>query len=118
MFNIRCRIINITLGQGIGKNEDGIVKPIKANLKFDNAGLSYDKASEFTNHWWERAFNSAADNLNINSSTENVSLSVKDSEAVEVTVDFSIFLGGNRILSNILFDFYSAHCQRFFCEKP
>lgn len=75
---------NINLGQGIGKNEDGIVKPIKANLKFDNTGLDYDKASEFTNHWWERVFNSAADNLNINSSVENVSLSVKDNDIVEV----------------------------------
>lgn len=69
---------NSTIGQGIGKNADGIVKPIKANLKFDQAGLSFDKAKEFTDHWWERVFDNAADNLNVNDS----SFSVKESNEV------------------------------------
>lgn len=74
------------IGQGIGKNSDGILKPIKANLKFDTAGLSFDRAQEFTDHWWERAFNSAANNLNINNCIENVSLSVNDNESTEVRI--------------------------------
>lgn len=66
------------LGQGIGKNVDGIVEPIKANLKFDKTGLCYDKAVEFNDHWWERAFNCAAENLNVDNSNEAVSLSVEE----------------------------------------
>ncbi|XP_055307032.1 G patch domain-containing protein 4 [Sitodiplosis mosellana] len=71
-------------GQGIGKNENGIKTPIKANLKFDNTGLCYDKATEFTDHWWERAFNSAAENLNVENTAETVQLSLKD-ESVEIS---------------------------------
>lgn len=67
----------IVLGEGIGKNADGILKPIKANLKFDNAGLCYEKGKEFTDHWWEKAFNNAAGNLNVDNTAGSVSLSVK-----------------------------------------
>lgn len=67
-----------SIGQGVGKNADGIVKPIKANLKFDQAGLSFDKAKEFTDHWWEKVFDNAADNLNVN----DLSFSVNESKEV------------------------------------
>lgn len=60
------------------------MKPIKANLKFDTSGLSFDRAQEFTDHWWERAFNTAADNLSVDSSIGKVLLSIKDDEATEV----------------------------------
>lgn len=74
------------LGEGIGKNSDGIVKPIKANLKFDNAGLGHDRAKEFTDQWWEKAFNDAANNINVGSDVDNVSLSVKNGESIEVFI--------------------------------
>lgn len=73
-------------GEGIGKNADGILQPIRPSLKFDKAGLSFDKAREFTDHWWERAFNSAASNLNVDNSIGNVSLSVKDIDSTEVCI--------------------------------
>lgn len=73
-------------GQGIGKHSDGIVKPIKANLKFDTAGLGHDRAKEFTDHWWERAFNDAAQNLNVGDTSDRVAISIKDSDAVEVNM--------------------------------
>lgn len=66
-----------TQGQGIGKNLDGIKEPIKAHLKFDNTGLCYDKGTEYTDHWWERAFNSASEDLNVVNTAESVELSMK-----------------------------------------
>lgn len=60
------------------------MKPLKASLKFDNAGFGLDKAKEFNNHWWERVFNEAAGNININKDEEDVSFEVDDDEGVEV----------------------------------
>ena len=36
-------------GQGLGKQQQGIVDPIKAALKFDKSGVGHDIAKEFTN---------------------------------------------------------------------
>ncbi|KAJ6640817.1 G patch domain-containing protein 4 [Pseudolycoriella hygida] len=70
-------------GEGIGKNSDGIVKPIKASLKFNTAGLGHNRADEFNNHWWEKAFNDAASNINVNDSTDKISVSLKSGESIE-----------------------------------
>lgn len=72
-------------GQGIGRNSDGISKPIKASLKFDTAGLGHNKADEFNNHWWEKAFNDAASNINVQNASDKASLSLNNSESVEVS---------------------------------
>lgn len=74
-------------GDGIGKNSDGIAAPIKASLKFDNAGLGHDRGKEFTNHWWQNAFNSAANNIDVNTDGGAVSMSLKNGESVEVIFD-------------------------------
>ncbi|XP_016973806.1 G patch domain-containing protein 4 [Drosophila rhopaloa] len=52
-------------GDGLGKNNTGIAAPLKASLKFDNAGLGVDRAKEFNDHWWERCFNDAANNVEV-----------------------------------------------------
>ncbi|EDW59024.1 G patch domain-containing protein 4 [Drosophila virilis] len=52
-------------GDGLGKHNNGIAAPLKASLKFDNAGLGVDRATEFNDHWWERCFNEAASNVNV-----------------------------------------------------
>ncbi|XP_022216051.1 G patch domain-containing protein 4 [Drosophila obscura] len=52
-------------GEGLGKNSTGIAAPLKASLKFDNAGLGVDRAKEFNDHWWERCFNEAANNVDV-----------------------------------------------------
>jgi len=52
-------------GDGLGKNNTGITAPLKASLKFDNAGLGADRAQEFNDHWWERCFNEAASNVDV-----------------------------------------------------
>ena len=41
--------------------------PIKAQLKFDTTGMGHDPAKEFTNHWWEMAFNKAASKIVVGS---------------------------------------------------
>ena len=41
-----------SMGQGLGKESQGISEPIKASLKFDTAGIGHDIAKQFTNNWW------------------------------------------------------------------
>lgn len=76
------------IGQGIGKNLDGIVQPIKANLKFDKDGLGHDKAKDFTTHWWENAYNEAANNIavehNSSAGIDTVAISLKNGESFDV----------------------------------
>ena len=52
-------------GQGLGKEQQGIVEPIKPSLKFDTAGIGHDIAKEFTNQWWDMAFKKAANCIEI-----------------------------------------------------
>lgn len=54
-----------TLGQGLGRNEDGISTPIKPKLKFDNRGVGHSLAKEFTENWWEKTYNTAASNIDV-----------------------------------------------------
>jgi hypothetical protein len=49
-----------TEGEGIGKSNQGIAEPIKASFKFNNNGVGYDMAEEFTTNWWEHLFNHTA----------------------------------------------------------
>jgi len=56
-------------GKGLGRNESGITKAIKPKLKFDTQGVGHDASEQFTYHWWEHAFNKAANNIQV-STTE------------------------------------------------
>lgn len=59
-----CVLLSNT-GKGLGKNEDGIDRALKPKLKFDTTGLGHDPGKEFTNKWWESAYNSAANNIDV-----------------------------------------------------
>lgn len=74
---------NIT-GQGLGKNEDGLSVPLKANLKFDQAGLGHSMADELNNHWWERVYNSASQNVDVNKNDGDVTMKLKTGKSIEV----------------------------------
>lgn len=63
------------------------MKPVKANLKFDTAGFGHNKADEFNNHWWEKAFNDAADNIHVQKRFDNISVTLNAGESVEVVVE-------------------------------
>ncbi|XP_044746644.1 G patch domain-containing protein 4 [Coccinella septempunctata] len=71
-------------GQGLGKNENGITKPIKASLKFDNAGIGHDHGAEFTNNWWETVFNKASQNIDVKVDNDGVNI-IRKSDPVEIT---------------------------------
>lgn len=71
-------------GDGLGKNSDGIVKPIKANLKFNNTGLGSDQAKDHTNRWWERVFDEAANNLDVGPAGK---IRQKEKDAVEISAN-------------------------------
>merc|ERR1712045_657971 len=64
-------------GAGLGKNNQGIVNPIKASLKFDKTGVGHDIAKEFTNHWWDQAFKKASNGIHIEKLTEDGEIEVK-----------------------------------------
>ncbi|KAI8130567.1 hypothetical protein FF38_11807 [Lucilia cuprina] len=74
-------------GDGLGKNKDGIAKPLRATLKFDNAGFGADQAAaDFNNHWWERVFNEAATNVNVQKEGEQIKMGLKnDEDGVEIS---------------------------------
>lgn len=50
-------------GKGVGKNEQGIINPIKPSLKFDSAGVGFNHSDEFTLNWWEHLYNKSAQNI-------------------------------------------------------
>jgi len=54
-----------TSGDGLGKNRHGRKDPVKVKYKFDINGLGHDKAETDKYKWWERAFQSAADAIEV-----------------------------------------------------
>ncbi|XP_064471556.1 G patch domain-containing protein 4-like isoform X2 [Ornithodoros turicata] len=57
-------------GQGLGKDEDGIVAPIRPSLKFDTSGLGH--RIDLTSDWWCKAFNNAAKSIEVQVSEDCV----------------------------------------------
>ncbi|XP_061393861.1 G patch domain-containing protein 4 [Musca vetustissima] len=74
-------------GDGLGKTNSGISKALRANLKFDTAGFGVDQAAtDFNNHWWERVFNDAANNVDIKQDGESITVDLKnEADGVEIT---------------------------------
>lgn len=59
--------------------------PIKANFKFDNSGFG-DKGPVKEDHWWERVFNEASSNMNVNKSDRGeIGIDLNDKDGVEIT---------------------------------
>lgn len=79
------KFFEFSLGDGLGKNNDGINKPLKAAYKFNKSGLGHNAADELNNHWWENVFNAAASNVDVNEGEDGVvSMERKSGESVEV----------------------------------
>lgn len=64
-------------GEGLGKSRNGISNPIKAKLKFDNSGLGHNIADELVNPWWQRVYDKAAENVNIEKQEGSVKIETK-----------------------------------------
>jgi len=71
-----------TEGKGLGKNENGIVDPLKPKLKFDTTGVGHDDKEH---KWWESVYDKASGNIDIDTSAKNVSVRVRDEDAVEIS---------------------------------
>lgn len=62
-------------------------------------GLGHNRADEFTNHWWERVYNEASENVVVKpggsgsagglSNEDDISMTVKDVNSVEVNDNFT-----------------------------
>jgi len=52
-------------GSGLGRNEHGIKDAIKVNMKSDYKGIGHDPGAEFTFHWWDHVYNSAANSIKV-----------------------------------------------------
>ncbi|XP_056636983.1 G patch domain-containing protein 4 [Diorhabda sublineata] len=72
-------------GKGLGKNEDGISVALKPKLKFDNTGVGHNVGEQFTNNWWEKIFNNASDNIDIEIDNKEIRMKLKSPDAVEIT---------------------------------
>ncbi|CAG9812658.1 unnamed protein product [Phaedon cochleariae] len=81
-----------TEGKGLGKKENGISTALKPKLKFDNAGVGHNVGEQFTNNWWERVFNDAAGNIDVEVDDEDVvKMKLKSEDSVEIsTKNFSL----------------------------
>lgn len=77
----------LSLGDGLGRDKNGITKPLKANYKFNNAGLGHNPADEMNNHWWENVYNQAATNLNVETNESNeVRVGLNNNKSIEVII--------------------------------
>uniref|UniRef100_A0A336KL33 G patch domain-containing protein 4 n=1 Tax=Culicoides sonorensis TaxID=179676 RepID=A0A336KL33_CULSO len=73
-------------GEGLGKNNNGIVTAIKAHRKTNLAGLGSSSASDISgNNWWERVFDEASNNLNVEVQDKSIKITKKDEDGVEIT---------------------------------
>jgi pyocin large subunit-like protein len=73
----------LVTGKGLGRNESGITEALKPKLKFDTRGVGHDASEQFTYHWWEHAFDKAANNIQV-SATE-VSEELESSQGAIIT---------------------------------
>jgi hypothetical protein len=64
-------------GKGLGRNESGITKALKPKLKFDTRGVGHDASEQFTYHWWEHAFNKAANNIQVSTTEVSAKLQAR-----------------------------------------
>lgn len=71
-------------GKGLGRNESGITKALKPKLKFDTRGVGHDVSEQFTYHWWEHAFNKAANNIQVSTTEDGVAVKLQD-ESIDIT---------------------------------
>merc|ERR1711966_403248 len=77
------------MGDGLGKDGQGVKTHVKVKKKGDNAGIGskeHEIAQE-QNSWWKNAFNSAAININVPGNSDSESDSESDSDDSDVDSD-------------------------------
>ena len=63
-----------TQGNGLGRSLQGRKDPVKVKFKFDINGLGHDRAEEDKYKWWEYAFKTAADSIQVGKGTQSTNL--------------------------------------------
>jgi G-patch domain len=59
-------------GEGLGANKTGIAKALKPGMKKDRLGLGADPSDEFTNAWWQKSYNEAAQNIEVEDKSDSL----------------------------------------------
>ncbi|XP_070536828.1 G patch domain-containing protein 4-like [Ptychodera flava] len=77
-------------GAGLGKNETGISEAIKVKIKTDKAGIGTDPGEQFTFHWWDHAFNKAANNIKVENTEDGVKVNVNSDKRSSVSTKKTI----------------------------
>lgn len=105
----------IVIGKGLGKNEDGISNAIKPSLKFDNYGLGHDIGEEFTNNWWEKMFNKAAQNISVEIDNQQVKMKTNSNKTFGINNkrnfeprkkhEYCSFIKTSKLSGNTLYNF-------------
>lgn len=72
-------------GKGLGKEESGISKAIKVNIKNDTAGVGYDAGDQFSFHWWDHVFNKAAKSIVVQENDEGVEVVKSSNDSCTVS---------------------------------
>ncbi|XP_041355797.1 G patch domain-containing protein 4-like isoform X2 [Gigantopelta aegis] len=90
-----------TDGCGLGRHEDGIKDAIKVKIKKNLHGVGHNVGREFTFHWWDHAFNKAADSIRVETSEDGVTVT-KSQEEKKTSKDvlYGNFVKGGTLLDN------------------
>lgn len=100
------KLLIIFTGKGLGKNEDGISTARKPILKFDNHGLGHDAGEEFTNNWWDKLFNKAAQNITVDvDNNKEIKMTAKTDKSLEFSAStnrgaYSSFIKTSKLIGS------------------
>ncbi|KAK6178552.1 hypothetical protein SNE40_013318 [Patella caerulea] len=100
-------------GSGLGKEEQGMVKPIKVSIKNNKKGVGHDPGKEFTKNWWDHVFNKAASSITVDNTEDGVNVKTL---VIEEKQEKKPVLYGNFVKTSTLTN-TSDGCEEVFHDK-